>query len=608
MRTATAALDAALLVAVPVAAVGQDTPVQGYREGDRSVVARNILPPGQGKHLNAAEAARYEADGTQPPHNTDQLGLYEDLVQAAPTLSEADLQRLFKDASFGVPPDDVDTVTTLRDGDAVIIRDRSFGVPHIYGRTRSDAMFAAGYVNAQDRLFFMDVLRHLGRGQSSALLGASPANLAADRAMYELADYTDEERQAMADRVVALDPELGPVAKADLEAYVAGVNAYIDEVLADPSQLPAVYAALGRTPRPWTVADSVAVATLIGAQFSPGGGGQLVNALVLRRLMDEGYTYDEARTILSDLRMADDPEAPTTVAQRFPFLADLDPVDPDAVVIPDDPEAVLAQITAAALPEQVDGPFGPIPLGGPRPASNALLVSSALSDTGRALAVMGPQVGYFSPEVLMEIDIHAPGVHARGATFPGVGLYVLLGRGANYAWSATTAYADHRDIRAVELCEPDGSEPTLDSQHYLDDGRCVPMEVRTDTWLAPPTPVGIPDLTDPADALVVSVTTERTRHGIVQARGTVGGVPYAFVLQRSSYHKEVDATLTFTAIHDPARIRSIEDLKDAFRRYFSYSFNWFLVYDDHIGYQLTGHYPLLPRGVDPDLPISGDRR
>ncbi|MGZ4271632.1 MAG: penicillin acylase family protein, partial [Solirubrobacteraceae bacterium] len=47
---------------------------------------------------------------------------------------------------------------------------------------------------------------------------------------------------------------------------------------------------------------------------------------------------------------------------------------------------------------------------------------------------MGPQVGYYVPQILMEEDLHGPGVDARGASFPGVNLYVELGHGRDYAW------------------------------------------------------------------------------------------------------------------------------------------------------------------------------
>ena len=68
----------------------------------------------------------------------------------------------------------------------------------------------------------------------------------------------------------------------------------------------------------------------------------------------------------------------------------------------------------------------------------------------------------------MEEDIHGPGLDARGATFPGVNLLVLLGHGRDYAWSATTATSDNIDTFAEVLCQ--------DDFHYLYKGQCRPME------------------------------------------------------------------------------------------------------------------------------------
>ena len=67
----------------------------------------------------------------------------------------------------------------------------------------------------------------------------------------------------------------------------------------------------------------------------------------------------------------------------------------------------------------------------------------------------GPQVGYFYPGILYEVDVHGGGIDARGATFPGAGPYVELGRGPDFSWSATSAGNDNIDIFVEELCGDD---------------------------------------------------------------------------------------------------------------------------------------------------------
>lgn len=594
-RASALALCLAIAITIPFGA-GASTHVLGYKQGDEAVTALNILPPGQGHHLNILEALP-AFGGSHPPHNTDQIGRYEGLIRKAPTLSAANLKESFTDASFGVAPGDVGrTYSPGNRSGLTVIRDLSKGVPHVYGQTRSDVMFGAGYVSAEDRLFVMDALRHLGRGRLTELLGSSPSNLASDRAVRLAADYTEDELVTMGERA-------GTRAVADVADYSAGINHFINEALLDPTKLPAIYPALQTLPKLWKPTDSVAIAAYIGGVFSVGGGGQIANSLFMKKLIDGGMTYAEARTVMRDFSFANDLAAPTSTPQSFLYNFDLGPVDPAKVAFPDDPAALLAQISA--LPATIDTPLGPIPLpfagGG---ASNALLVAPSHSESGNPIAVMGPQVGYFSPEIFMEIDMHGPGIHARGGAFPGISLYVLIGRGDNYAWSATTAFGDHNDIRAVKLCEPVGSA-TTNSRYYLNGASCDPIYRRTDTWLTKPSAAGQPNSLDSAQRVVVSMTTERTRHGIVQARGTVGGQPVAFVRERTSYGKDLDSAATYVDLMDPAEVTGVNSLKNLFSR-FNYSFNWHLIAPDGVGFYTTGTYPKLATGIDPELPFWGD--
>ena len=80
---------------------------------------------------------------------------------------------------------------------------------------------------------------------------------------------------------------------------------------------------------------------------------------------------------------------------------------------------------------------------------------------------MGPQVSYFAPQILMEEDIHGPGIDADGAAFPGVNLYVELGHGTDYAWSATSAGQNIIDTFAVPLCNPSGGAVATSSDYYV---------------------------------------------------------------------------------------------------------------------------------------------
>ena len=160
---------------LPLPLPGSGPKPGAYRQNDGGGF-RDVLPPGTRGRYNAIELAQFLATGKTVPHCCDQLGMYRDLVYATPGLTTAQIPRYFKDSSFGVPPGQAERTYSPR-SDVTVVRDKAFGVPHVYGKTRDGAMFGLGYVGAEDRLFFMDVLRHAGRGQLSSFAGGSNAGM-----------------------------------------------------------------------------------------------------------------------------------------------------------------------------------------------------------------------------------------------------------------------------------------------------------------------------------------------------------------------------------------------------------------------------------------------
>jgi acyl-homoserine lactone acylase PvdQ len=265
-------------------------------------------------------------------------------------------------------------------------------------------------------------------------------------------------------------------------------------------------------------------------------------------------------------------------AKRFPY--GLPPRKPRGVAIPDYGSVKQTPLIAKAG----------APGENTRSMSNALLVSAAESATGRPLAVFGPQTAYFAPQVLMEHDVHAPDLDARGVAFPGSNLFVQLGHGRDYAWSATTSAQDIVDTFAVETCDGD--------KGYMFRGECKPIEMlqRTNSWqqnAADSTPSGSETL-----------TAQRTALGVVRARATVKGKPVLLTSLRSTYGHETDSGLAFSLLNDPKAIRSPQDFQKA-AALIPYTFNWFYADSEHIAYQNSGANPVRAPRTDNNLPIDG---
>ena len=184
-----------------------------------------VLPPGENGLVNAADALQFETTGKRPAASDDQLSQYSNLLYGAPTLTNANLTDYFNDESFGVKPEDVTRTETPGPG-VTIYRDKH-DVPHIYGDTNPAAAFGAGYAQAEDRLFMMDVLRHYGAGTLASFLGASCDFEQMDHDQLLLSPYTPAQAQAQVD---ALPKSYGPRARSrsDDRCLRRGVNAYID--------------------------------------------------------------------------------------------------------------------------------------------------------------------------------------------------------------------------------------------------------------------------------------------------------------------------------------------------------------------------------------------
>jgi penicillin amidase len=141
-------------------------------------------------------------------------------------------------------------IDVIRDADAI---------PHIFAANKADALFGLGYVHAQDRLWQMELQRRIGFGRLSEVLGA--AALPQDRFLRTVG-FGRAARTAWAST-----PDW---AKQQINAYVAGVNAFI--TTHHGSALPPEFSLLRFEPEPWSGADVIVwvkmMAWDLGANYS----------------------------------------------------------------------------------------------------------------------------------------------------------------------------------------------------------------------------------------------------------------------------------------------------------------------------------------------------
>ena len=196
---------------------------------------RNVLPPGENGLDNFSQIlAIPRLDTSLPPHFADQQPLYENLLYGAPTLTEDQIPSYFKDATFGVPPGEVESTIEPRPG-VTIVRDKAYGVPHVYGDTRADTMFGAGYAGAAGPAV-PDGRAAPHRPRRPRLL---PRRLQRRRwtpSQWHFAPYTEADLAKQLDTgAAASTAPSGSRSVEDVDAYVEGINAYVAAANLDPT-------------------------------------------------------------------------------------------------------------------------------------------------------------------------------------------------------------------------------------------------------------------------------------------------------------------------------------------------------------------------------------
>jgi acyl-homoserine lactone acylase PvdQ len=490
---------------------------------DYASVALSILPPGENGGL------------TFTRNTNDQAKLYDALTPLRGNVGSADLHRYFKPETLGgggaVRIENLGRVRILRD---------SFGVPHVIGKTQVDVEYGLGYATAEDRGLLLNLIRGPARAAAIDAPGLDPVALALSGRSFAASKQTET---FLARQVEALPASYLLL----LRAYVAGINAYFKKA--------------GLPVAPYTPNDVVAAAALIAARFGANGGFEAANAQFLAALQAK-LGRDAGRKVFDDLRESNDPEAPVSVPGTFPQ----EPVSapsPGSVVLDD------GSFDFAGIAEHK--------------ASNALLIGAKRSADGHPLFVAGPQVGYFFPEFFAEMDLAGGGFKTRGAVFPGVP-FVVIGRGPDYAWSATSSQADNIDLFAETLCGGD-------DVHYVYKGQCRAMTT-FDAGTVKKT--GSPDR---------EIVFRETVHGPVQGYARFGGVKVAIALARTTRGRELRSIAPFYKL-DTQQVRSAKEFVQTMAGV-EFAFNWFYADSKDIAMFSSGRLPIRAPGTDPSLPTVG---
>ncbi len=508
---------------------------------DYAGYARNIIPSGQ-----------YGA--VPPPAGaTTQAAMYDALTPLFDKVTNQDLATDFKSEVFGVGPDGPATPERVPRAGVAILRDR-YHVPHVTATSYDGGIWASGWIAAEDRGLLLEQARYDARVAAVGAPGLTALDLIAKLQNFVPSAQTE----SFVSRQTAQLENAGPKGRQvlhDIDTFSAGVNAY--------------FKVSKSSAKPWTRNDTFALEALKGQFVGQGGGDEARRTQFLAALQDR-LGASKGLSVFNDLRQHDDPQQPTSIDGTFPY----EPIPQQASgnVIIDANSFRPVNTTSVAVPA-------------PAHASNELMIDAQHSATGYPLLVGGPQIGYYYPGFTYEIDMHAPGLVWRGATsapFPG---YMLIGRGADFATTLTSASGDIIDQYAETLC--DGSDTKYEYK-----GTCRPMGTFNAGVLKGKG--GAPDQ---------QVTFYTTVHGPVIGYATVKGRRVAISSKRSDYGKDALDLLLYHDLSTGA-VNSPQTFFAAAAQS-PQTFNSFYIDSKHIAEYTSGLLPQRPASVDPGLLTDG---
>jgi penicillin amidase len=319
--------------------------------------------------------------------------------------------------AFTALPDHDATVRSARlSGEVRVVRD-NWGVPHILANSEADAYFALGYCMAQDRLFQMETLRRLARGELAELLG--PPAVVVDRIMRAF------RLRAKAEEFVDMADSMPPAMTASMNAFVAGVNQFIDD-----GPLPFEFSAL-QIPKPtFTLVDCLSVAAVLPITFADGLRGDPLVTMLKQRHPDldidrlfPGYRH-EAATVME------------TLEEAAEFLRG-NPGEPGG-----------GEAAADAV-NNLHGWFEGLLLFAenvsPRLGSNSWVLAPSKTKSGHAILANDPHIGFTNPSIWYEAHLKFGDFENYGYHFPPIPI-PLLGHNEDRGWGMTMFANDDVDM------------------------------------------------------------------------------------------------------------------------------------------------------------------
>ena len=333
------------------------------------------------------------------------------------------------------------------------------GIPTIEAKSERDLSFSVGFMHARDRLWQLEMNRRIGRGELAEILG--PKALETDKFLRTLGVH----------RAAKAQLEGFPAeAKALLQAYADGVNAYVRDAM---TMRPPEFVILGVQPGLWEPVDTVAWGIIMAYDLGGNWGNELLRLQMAARMPvsridellppqpgDKLPVHGDYAAMYKALGAL--PNAVATESSPSPLAGEgwgeggaarAKMIEQSTALTPEliGDKRVLISRTAGEgrKPNPVDDlMFLSADIEGI--GSNNWVVNGANTSSGKPLLANDPHLSLAAPAIWYYTKQRAPGIEVTGATLPG-GPSVILGRTKGVAWGFTNTGPDVQDLYLEEI-------------------------------------------------------------------------------------------------------------------------------------------------------------
>ncbi|HEX8735782.1 MAG TPA: penicillin acylase family protein [Pyrinomonadaceae bacterium] len=449
--------------------------------------------------------------------------------------------------------------------ETVTVRRDERGIPYIEAQTDADLYFAQGFVTAQDRLWQMDVLRRVPRGELSEIFGRTV-----------LEEDKRWRRFGFAKIVEDGLPQLSPELRAALESYARGVNAYIATL--DDKTLPVEFRILQYKPREWRPTDTLIIGKILAEALSSTWQTDLLRAslqnLPKEKLADLTNNVTPFDVVLFGKDLAAEGTENTEKTKRQAY-ADKRGFEKSL--------SVNSVFSVAQKESEIRrGSLERIGFYAEElAASNNWVISGKRTLDGKPILANDPHLLSSAPGIWYLTHLSTPNMRVSGVTLPG-SPGIVLGHNEFIAWGATNVGPDVQDLYREQfdaqgrVKTPSGWEAAKTRREEIK-FRANPLSTTLETQ---------------------SFDVTETRHGVVITEEA--GQKYA--LKWTALDPKNQEFEAFFALN---RARNWEDFKKALRSYGGPTQNF--VYADvtgNIGWYAAGRIPVRRTG-EGELPYDG---